>query len=96
MSIPARQRKLLGVEDGGMVVLKMEDGELRIRSVKDVVARLQALVREGSGQSEGSAVEWLLRERRREAAKEEAEYLEWEQAANERARRERDHRPPEE
>ncbi len=87
MTIPAAQRALLGVEGGRTVVLRMEDGELRIRSIEDVIERLQALVREGAGQTEGSAVEWLLRERRREVAMEEAEHKAWENAANERGPR---------
>ena len=32
LSIPAKQRKALGLEKGGMVVSTVENGELRIRT----------------------------------------------------------------
>ena len=37
LSIPAKQRKALGLENGGMVVSTVENGELRIRTVKAVL-----------------------------------------------------------
>lgn len=73
LSIPARQRKLLGLEKGGMVVIQEKDGELRIRSVRDVVANLQAQVRQYFPKSDVSAVDELIAERHAEAEREERE-----------------------
>ena len=44
LSIPAKQRKELGLEEGGMVVARVENGELRIRPVRTVLRELQAKV----------------------------------------------------
>jgi len=60
---------MVGLEHGGPVVVRVEDGEIRIRAVRDVLAGLQAeasRVFAGSGES----VEGFLRERRAEAARE--------------------------
>ena len=54
LSIPAKQRKLLGIENGGMVVVSVENGELHIRPVRAVLAELQDKVSQylsGSGES---------------------------------------------
>lgn len=56
-----------------MVALRTEGGEVPMRSVRGVIAKLQALVCEGAGETEGDSVEWLLQERRREVAMDEAE-----------------------
>lgn len=69
VSVPAEYRKLLGVNDGEMLVARVEDGELRLRPIRQVVADLQARVAKHADRSE-SGVDWLLRERRREAARE--------------------------
>jgi AbrB family looped-hinge helix DNA binding protein len=68
MSLPARQRKLLGLQDGGLVVSRVEEGELRLRPVRDVIADIQKQVRRhlaGSGES----VDRFLADRRHEAAR---------------------------
>lgn len=60
---------MVGLEHGGPVVARVQDGEIRIRSVRDVLAELQAEARRvfaGSGES----VENFLRERHAEAARE--------------------------
>ena len=44
LSVPAKQRKELGLEEGGMVVTRVENGELRIRPVRTVLMELQAKV----------------------------------------------------
>ena len=41
ISIPAKQRKALGLEKGGLVVATVENGELRIRTVKAVLDELR-------------------------------------------------------
>lgn len=69
LSIPAKHRKLLGIENGDMVVVSVEDGELHVRPARAVLAELQQKVSRylsGSGES----VERFLADRRAEAAKE--------------------------
>ena len=69
LSLPAKLRRMVGLERGGPVVVRVEDGEIRIRSVRDVLTGLQAEARRvfaGSGES----VEGFLRERHAEAARE--------------------------
>ena len=79
INIPAKQRRLLGLEDGGMVVSRVEDGELRIRPVRAVLAELQAKVAgmmAAAGHKPGTLLsDELIAERRTEAAREEQEYL---------------------
>jgi AbrB family looped-hinge helix DNA binding protein len=87
LSVPARQRKLLGLEGGGLVVARVEGGELRIRPVRDVIADLQARVARYDTEP-ASAVDWLLQERRREVARD--ELLEQEISEDEHTRHERD------
>ena len=41
LSIPAKQRKALGLEKGGIVVSAVENGELRIRTMKAVLDELR-------------------------------------------------------
>ena len=69
LSIPAKQRKQLGIENGGVVIVSVENGELHVRPVRAVLAELQDKVGQylsGSGES----VERFLADRREEAAKE--------------------------
>jgi AbrB family looped-hinge helix DNA binding protein len=44
MSIPAKQRKALGIEKGGTVVATLQDGELRIRTVEAMMDEISAMV----------------------------------------------------
>jgi AbrB family looped-hinge helix DNA binding protein len=85
LSIPAKQRKQLGLEEGGMVVTRVENGELRIRPVRAVLAEVQEKVSNllaAAGIRPGTPLsEELIAGRREEAAREEAareepEYLE--------------------
>ncbi len=68
LSIPAKQRKLLGLGDGGLLVVEVLDGELRLRPIDDLVTELQARVRKQIGDRGGS--DRLLAMRREEAARE--------------------------
>lgn len=69
LSIPARQRKLMGLENGGLVVARVENGELHLRPVRSVLADLQARVgRHLAGSDE--SMDRLLADRRDEAARE--------------------------
>jgi AbrB family looped-hinge helix DNA binding protein len=65
--IPADLRRQLGLQAGDSVVMDVEDGELRVRSLKAAVARAQALVRRYVPAGEG-LVDELIRDRRAEAA----------------------------
>jgi AbrB family looped-hinge helix DNA binding protein len=80
LSIPAKQRKQLGLEQGGMVVTQVENGELRIRPVRAVLAELQDKVSgllAAAGIKPGTLIsEELIANRRAEAAREEREYVE--------------------
>ncbi len=67
MSIPARYRKLLGQENGGLVVLRIEGDDLLIRPVKTVLADLQDQVGRALAGS-GTTVDGFIADRRKEAA----------------------------
>ena len=76
MSIPAKQRKALGLENGGSVVATVQDGELRIRTVKAVLDEVRdrlAPVLKASGDT----VDKFIADRRAEAAREEQEYQDY-------------------
>ncbi len=78
-SIPAKQRKQLGLEDGGMVVTSVENGELRIRPVRAVLTELQNKVSgllAAAGVKPGTLLsDELIADRRAEVAREERGYL---------------------
>ena len=67
--IPASFRKALGINIGDEVVLRMEDDELRITTLKRRVERAQRLVRKHVKRG-ASLVDELIAERR-EAARDE-------------------------
>ena len=67
--IPASYRKALGIKPGDEVILRMEDGELRITTMKRRIERAQRLVRKYVKPGV-SLVDELIAERR-EAAKRE-------------------------
>lgn len=70
--IPAAYRPLLGIGDGGHVLMRLEDGELRLIGRDAAIARVQAMV--AKYVPEGvSLVDELLAERRREVEREERE-----------------------
>jgi AbrB family looped-hinge helix DNA binding protein len=79
ISIPAKQRKELGLEEGGMVVTRVENGELRIRPVRTVLAELQekvsGLLAAAGVTPERQLSEELIADRRDEAARDDREYL---------------------
>jgi bifunctional DNA-binding transcriptional regulator/antitoxin component of YhaV-PrlF toxin-antitoxin module len=76
LSIPAKQRKALGLENGGMVVSTLENGELRIRTVKAVLDELRERLAPYLRAS-GDTVDQFIADRHVEADREEAEYQEW-------------------
>ena len=67
--IPASFRKALGINPGDEVVLRLEDDELRITTLKHRIARAQRLVRKYVKPGV-SLVDELIAERREEARKE--------------------------
>lgn len=67
--IPARERKQLGLKPGEAVVLSVEDGELRIRSIRESVRHAQAIIRQYIPEGR-SLVDELIAERREEAERE--------------------------
>jgi AbrB family looped-hinge helix DNA binding protein len=76
ISIPAKQRKALGLEKGGLVVATVENGELRIRTVKAVLDELRKRLAPYLKAS-GDTVDRFIADRYVEAGREEAEYQEW-------------------
>jgi AbrB family looped-hinge helix DNA binding protein len=73
LSVPAKLRNALGLEQGGMVVLSMQDGEIRIRPIGVVLAEVQAMVAPYL-QGSGDTVEQFLADKRAEVAREELQY----------------------
>jgi antitoxin PrlF len=77
LSIPAKQRKALGLEKGGLVVSKVENGELRIRTVKAVMDELRAKIGPLL-KAAGVTSDTVIADRREQAAGEEATYQQYE------------------
>lgn len=70
--VPAPYRQMLGIEDGGHVLLRLEDDEVRMIGRDTAIARIQDMV--AKYVPEGvSLVDDLLAERRREVEREERE-----------------------
>lgn len=67
--IPAAIRRELGLEEGDAVVMRVEDGELRIVSYKEVLRRVQEHARQYVRPGE-SVVDEFIADRRAEAARE--------------------------
>lgn len=67
--IPAPYRKALGINVGDEVVLRLEDEELRITTLKRHIARAQRLVRKHMKPGK-SLVDELIAERREAARRE--------------------------
>lgn len=66
--IPAAMRRMLGIERGDTVLVDVEEGELRVRSLPKAVERAQAIVRRHVPDHVSLADE-LIAERRAEAAR---------------------------
>jgi|1185.fasta_scaffold188550_1 antitoxin component of MazEF toxin-antitoxin module len=72
LNLPSHLRKMVGLEKGGPVMIRFENGELRIRTVRSILEELQREAQAlfaGSGES----VNKFLADRRAEAAAEENE-----------------------
>ena len=70
LNIPAQIRRQTGLERGGPVVMTVVAGEIRLRPVRAMLARLQSDADAVFGGT-GETVERFLSERRAEAAQEE-------------------------
>ena len=66
--IPAAYREALGLKPGDGVLLTLEDGEIRIVSMRQAVARTQTLLRRYIPKGR-SLSEELIKQRREEAAR---------------------------
>jgi AbrB family looped-hinge helix DNA binding protein len=66
MVIPAEFRRAFGLRAGGQVVLRLEDGELRICTVQHAIKRAQQIVAAHIGSTPSMADE-LIAKRRAEA-----------------------------
>jgi antitoxin PrlF len=69
LQIPAWVRRELGIADGDVVRLEVVDGELRVRPYRDVLAEIQARLREYVPEGV-SLSEELIADRRAEAERE--------------------------
>lgn len=69
LQIPAEIRRELNLKDGDSVVLKVRDGELVVRSYREVIKDVQRRFRERIPPGV-SLVDELIAERRAEAARE--------------------------
>jgi AbrB family looped-hinge helix DNA binding protein len=70
LSIPAKFRKAIGLEQGGEVVVELDGHEIRIRMVDQVVDHAQRLTRRFLGDDPDASLDAFLAERRRESGSE--------------------------
>lgn len=66
LQLPSDVRRELGLADGDQVVMRVIDGELHIRPRRDVLRRIQAMLRPYAP-SDGSVTDELIADRRTEA-----------------------------
>ncbi len=67
--IPARFRRALGLAGGDELIVRVEDGSLRLQRIEDVAAEAQEIVARYVG-DDRSLVDELIAERRQAAAAE--------------------------
>ena len=67
--IPAAFRREMGVKPGDTLIVEMDGGELRVRSLPSAIQRVQARMRELNPEGR-SLVEELIADRRAEAVRE--------------------------
>jgi AbrB family looped-hinge helix DNA binding protein len=71
--IPAEYRKALGVGVGDHLIIELRGDELRLRSRRAAIRKVQAMVRKYIPDESRSLADELIAERRQEAAREERE-----------------------
>jgi AbrB family looped-hinge helix DNA binding protein len=69
VAIPAEHLRALGLREGDTVIMRVEDGELRIISIRQALRRAQEIVRKYVP-ADRSLADELFAERREEAARE--------------------------
>ena len=74
--IPAEIRRELGMEEGEPVVMRVENGELRIWTIDEGIRRAQAIASKYAIPGRLASDE-LIAERRAEVAREEEEVRQW-------------------
>ena len=67
--IPVEYRRALGIQEGDEVILRLQDGEVRILSPQEAIKRAQDLVARYVA-ADRSLVDELIAERRRDAERE--------------------------
>ncbi len=67
ISLPAQFRKALGIENGGAVIVELNDREIRIRTIDEVIARAQVLSRQLLRNNPKASVEDFIAWRRRDS-----------------------------
>lgn len=76
--IPAELRRELGIKDGDTLVIERDgDGTLAVRTYAQVVRDVQQTFRAMVGPYDGSMVDELIADRRREAAREDEALTRW-------------------
>jgi AbrB family looped-hinge helix DNA binding protein len=68
LQLPADVRRELGLADGDQVVMQVVDGELHVRPRRDVLKRIQTMLRPYAGKT-GSVADELIADRRSQAAR---------------------------
>jgi AbrB family looped-hinge helix DNA binding protein len=68
LQLPSAVRRELGLADGDQVLMRVVDGELHVRPRRDVLTRIQAMLRPFAP-TDGAVVDNLIAERRVEAAR---------------------------
>jgi AbrB family looped-hinge helix DNA binding protein len=64
ISLPAEFRKAIGLEQGGNVVVELDGNEIRIRTVREAVARAQAIARRLFADKQNVSVDDFLAHRK--------------------------------
>ena len=67
LNLPAQHRKMIGLEHGGPVRIRVIDGEIRIRTVE---ATMQALQKQAKALLRVDSVDAFLADKRKDAARE--------------------------
>lgn len=67
IGLPAEVRKAVGLDRGGDVIIELDNGDIRIRTVREVVTRAQALSRELLAGKADAGLDAFLAERRKNA-----------------------------
>lgn len=67
VTFPEDVRAAVGLENGGPVVIEVVNGELHVRSIKQVMDRARDIARKIIGDQPGTSVDDFLADRRREA-----------------------------